>query len=191
MLLKYRAGCFLLMALCLLVVGCQSTSMSSVPPEMADIQIQTETNPRVNLSGYSTYAWGGAAAALHDPDDMWTPPGYDVGRVSVMLIEKQLTDLGLTKASQDPDMLIFFAIGVDMKSLGLETSENPDATLVETPAGGLLVIAADPGTRQVMWAGVAVAELLDESERTPELAQKRMHYAVGEIFKSWPAKPKS
>ncbi len=170
-------GTFLLaMVAAVTVSGCAS--------QFKDIEVKTEANPEVDLTGYETYAWAAAAAAIRDPDREWTPIDLDIGAEIQFLVDRELRERGLTKVVRGPDLLAIYAVGVDMKALNVEVDEDDVERFEEVPKGGVLIILADPASRRAIWAGAAVAELLEEPDR--ELTKQRIDYAISKMFEDYP-----
>jgi hypothetical protein len=167
------------LAVCLLagfaMVGCNSG--------FKDIKIDTETNPKVDFGGYDSYAWAAAAAVVRDPDREWTPPNVDIGAEIVHLVNRELRERGWTEVSTSPDVLVLYAVGVDMKALDVVVDEG-ETTYENVPQGGIMVVLADPESRRVMWIGSAVADLMEEPDE--ELGRKRLDWAITEMFKEMP-----
>jgi hypothetical protein len=162
----------------LMLQGCTST-------QFKDISIDSEANPKVELKGYDSYAWAGAAAVVRDPDREWTPVDLDVGAEIRHLVDRELRDKGLTQVATDPDMLVIYGVGVDMKALeNVEVDEENAARFEEVPKGGVLVVFIDPQSRQVIWAGAAEAEIMEKPDR--ELAKRRLDYAITKMLKGFP-----
>ena len=166
----------------LLTLGACATSP---PKEVADIAVKAKTNPKVDLTPYRSYTWAAAAASVRDPDRAWTPTGLDVGAEIMFLVDRELRERGRTQVVENPDMLAIFAVGVDMKALNVTV--DPD-TRIETsesaPRGGVVIVLADPETRQAIWIGRAVGDISDEA--TTELVKRRLEYAISEMFSDFP-----
>ena len=94
-----------------------SIALGCVSPDVADIRVETEVNPKINFAGYKTYAWAAAAAVVRDPEREWTPPDLDVGAEIKFLVDRELRKRNLSEASGEPDVLVVYAVGVDMESL--------------------------------------------------------------------------
>jgi hypothetical protein len=158
-----------------LLAGCVSA-------DLKDIRVSAESDPKTNLDGYKTYAWFAASAAVRDPDGEWTPTDLDIGSEIVRLVDNQLQAAGKVKVTTDPDILVAYGIGVDMKAMGLV--QNPDSEahrFVTIPKGGLTVAFFDPHVGRAIWAGSAEADLKEKP--SVELVQKRLDYAVSQMFK--------
>jgi hypothetical protein len=151
-----------------------------------DITIESEADPKVNFSGYKTYAWLGAAGILNDPQGKWEPPKFDADAEITFLIDQELRKRGLTEVTDGPDMLVAYALGVDMAALKLkhDPATNMHA-LEEVPQSGLIVVLIDPETEFTTWVSIATAEL---KGLEPEMAKKRIAYAVKSMFKQLPNK---
>ena len=69
----------------------------------------------------------------------------------------------------------------------LELKADPETkmeTLVKTGKGGLLIALVDVDTGFAVWAGVAVADILEDPDA--ETAKGRLDYAVKALFKQMP-----
>lgn len=150
-----------------------------------DITVETQANPKVNFGGYDTYAWSLEAAVVRDPDQEWVPTDLDIAGEIRFLVNRELRGKGMTEVFKSPDVLVMYALGVDMKALDVVDDPNEDEVQFEKiPKGGLVLLFADPESHNVMWVGSAVANLMDKP--TPELAKKRLNYAVKKMFKKFP-----
>ncbi len=169
-----------LAALALIAPACRS-----VDPDLSDIQIEASANPKVQFTGYSTYAWAAAGAAIRDPEGEWTPTDLDVGAEIVQLVNRELRDRGMTEVVRDPDVLVIYGVGVDMQALQVVVDEESGMeSTVQTPKGGVVVVLADPESRRLMWVGTAEGDLKEDPN--PELVRKRLDHGVVEMFKRFP-----
>ena len=162
-----------------LLAGC-----NTVPKD--DIAIKSEADPKVKFSGYKTYAWLGAAGIVNDPQGQWEPPQYDADAEITFLINQAMRKRGFTEVSNNPDMLVAYALGVDMAALEVKKDPKTKMSALENvPQAALVVTLIDPQTEFVAWVSVATAELkgLD-----PEMAKKRLKYVVKTMFKKLPKK---
>ena len=159
------------------LVGC-----SSVPVD--DIKVESEADPKVNFSGYKTYAWLGAAGILNDPQGQWEPPKFDADAEITFLIDQALRKRGITEVNENPDMLVAYALGVDMAALKLKQDPETEMhTLEQVPQGGLIVVLIDPETEFATWVSIATAELKGVE---PDIAKQRLKYAVSKMFAGLP-----
>lgn len=159
------------------IAGC-----STFPKD--DIQIQSEADPKVNFSGYKTYAWLGAVGIINDPQGQWEPPKFDADAEITFQINNALQKRGMTKDNLNPDMLVAYALGIDMDALQVKQDPETDfETLENVPQAGLIVLLIDPETEFVTWVSVAIAEY---KNLEPEVAKLRIKYAVSEMFKGLP-----
>ena len=176
-----KSTLFLMAVVLLSTVAC-ANMMSSVTK---DIQVQTEVDPKANMSGYETYAWLGSAQILYDPVGRWEPRQIDMDAEIRHLIDRELRKKGITEVASNPDMVVLFAAGVNMAAL--EIKEDPDTklqVLENVPEGALLVTLIDAQTTVPVWAGIAEAEVLEDP--STEDVRKRLDYAVSKMFKKLP-----
>jgi hypothetical protein len=164
----------------MLFAGC-----SSVPTK--DIQIETQANPKTNFDGYTTYAWLGSAAILRDPSGQWEPPEFDADTEIRHLIDRELRKRGMSETTDNPDMMVTFAVGVDMEAQEIKVDPKTKMEVLEdVSAGGLLVIFIDPSSGFVTWAGAATAKLLEQPDT--EMSKARLDYVVTKMLKDLPKK---
>jgi len=161
-----------------------AVAMSGCTSQFTDIQIDTRANPEVNLGTYRTYAWVGAAAMIVDPDNEWTPSDLDVGAEIRFLVDRELRKNGLAEVVDNPDVLVAYGVGIDMKAMKVVIDEDQTERFENLELGGVLVALADATTREVVWGGSAVAKLLEEPDR--DLTRQRLDYAITEMFKKFP-----
>ena len=165
---------FTLIATALLLGGCASGVTQ-------DIMVDTEADPKANLSGYKSYAWLGSAAIVFDEKGQWEPPQFDADAEIKFLIDRELRAKGMTEDSVNPDLIIAYAAGIDMDSMEIKTDpENELEVLENVPVGALTVIMVDAETGLAVWAGVATAEV--QENPTPETTKERLDYAVSQMF---------
>jgi hypothetical protein len=168
---------FSVLALALFITGC-----ASVPKD--DIEIKAAADPKVNFSGYKTYAWLGSAGIVNDPEGLWEPPQFDADAEIQYLIDSALRKRGMTETGANPDMLVAYAVGVDMGALKLKQDpESKLSTLENVPQSGLIVTLIDPDTGFVIWAAVATGEV---KNLAPDVQKKRLEYVVNTMFKDLP-----
>lgn len=163
--------------LILFVAGCASVTK--------DISVETDADPKINFSGYSSYSWLGSAAILYDPEGKWEPPQFDADAEIRFLIDRELRGRGMTQSSANPDLIVAYAAGIDMETMKIEI--NPESslkTLTNFPVGALVIALIDAKTRVAIWAGVATAEIQENPDQ--EVIKKRLDYAVSSMFKRLP-----
>jgi hypothetical protein len=167
-----------LATLVLLLSGCASSVTR-------DIRVETDSDPKANLSGYTSYAWLGAAAIVFDDKGQWEPPQFDADAEIKFLIDRELREHGMTEDSVNPDLIVAYAAGIDMDSMNIRTDpESGLESLENVPAGALSVVMIDAVTGLAVWAGVATAEI--QQNPTPETTKKRLDFAVSEMFARLP-----
>ena len=171
---------FTFATLLLLISGCASTSSVT-----EDILVKTDSDPKANLSGYTSYTWAGSAAIVFDEKGQWEPPQFDADAEIKFLIDRELRDHGMTEDSVNPDLIIAYAAGIDMDSMDIKTDpESGLEALENAPAGALMVIMVDAQTGLAVWAGVATADVKESP--TPETTKQRLDFAVSEMFSKLP-----
>jgi len=176
--MKIIPAVFLSLVAMALLAGCASK-------DFADIQADGVSDPTVNVGEYKTYAWRAAAAVVRDPGGNWTPSNLDIGSEIVSLVDREMAKQGLVQVVDQPELHLIYAVGVDMENIDVVVDEESDAdTLKNVPRGGLLVIAADPATREVVWVGGASGEVQDNP--SAELVKKRLDYAITKMFMDYP-----
>jgi len=149
-----------------------------------DIKIDTSADAKANMSGYKTYAWLGSVGIVNDPDGLWEPPQFDADAELKFQIDAALRKRGLTESSNNPDMLVAYALGADMAALKLK--ENPKTkitTLENVPQAGIVVALIDAQSGFVIWAGVATGEIKNVDTKT---ARERLDYVVQAMFDKLP-----
>ena len=173
-----KKGILLLTVGMMLLAGC-----SSVPTK--DIQIETQANPKTNFDGYTTYSWLGSAAILRDPSGQWEPPAFDADTEIRHLIDRELRKRGMLETTDNPDMIVTFAVGVDMKAQQIKVDPKTEMEVLENvPAGGLMVVFIDPSSGYATWAGAATAKLMEKPDT--EMAKARLDYVVTKMLKDLP-----
>ncbi len=151
-----------------------------------DITIDTErlAEYESELSSRSTYAWAASAAVVNDPQGRWTPPDLDIGAEIRFLISREMRRVGFTEVVENPDVLLIYAVGVDMESLGVVVRGEDTGKIVDLPSGGIVVGLTDPGTMEVLWAGAAEGQIRAEGDS--ELARQRLDHAISKMFRRYP-----
>jgi hypothetical protein len=149
-----------------------------------DIRVQSDADPKANFSGYKTYAWLGTIGIVKDPEGLWEPPQFDADAEIVFKINSALRKRGFTEVDSNPDLLVGYALGLNMKSLKIKHDPKTELTTLENvPQTALVVMLIDPETRFAIWASVAQA---DYRNLKPEIAKQRIDYAVSQMFKGLP-----
>ena len=167
---------FIALAAALLVLsGCTSGVTK-------DIQVKTETAPKADISGYTSYTWLGSASILYDPEGQWEQPDFDADAEIKFLIDRELREHGMAESSSNPDVIVAFAAGIDMSTMEIKTDpESELKTLENVPSGALTVILIDAQTGLAIWVGVATGEVQQNPDQ--EVTKKRLDYAVTQMFK--------
>jgi hypothetical protein len=168
---------FTLVTTLLLITGCASTSSIT-----KDIMVETDSDPKANLSGYTSYAWLAAAAIVFDDEGKWEPPQFDADAEIKFLIDRELRDHGMTEDSVNPDLVVAYAAGIDMDIMDIKIDPESEIETLENAQAGVILIDADTGL--AIWAGVATADI--QENPTPETTKQRLDFAVSEMFSQLP-----
>jgi PBP1b-binding outer membrane lipoprotein LpoB len=159
------------------------TGCSSIPTD--DITVEADSAPGFNLASYKTYYWLGSISAISDSYGQWKPPGFDTDVEIQRLIAQELGVKGLTETESNPDVFAIFLAGINMDALeGKIDSKLKSITISNIPKGALMIGLVDSKTEELVWAGVAQAEI--QEDIPAETVKKRLDYAVSEIFKKLP-----
>ena len=90
----------------------------------------------------------------------------------------------MRQKNNSPDVLVAFAVGVDMEALQIKIDPKTKITLLqEVPAGGLILIFIDSSSGFVVWAGVATAEV--QENPSTETVKARLEYVVTKMLKDF------
>jgi hypothetical protein len=169
---------FTIATLLLLISGCASNVTK-------DIMVETDSDPKADLSGYTSYAWLVSASIVFDDKGQWEPPQFDADAEIKFLIDRELRKHGMTEDSVNPDLVIAYAAGIDMDSMDIKTDpESGLEALENAPIGALTVIMIDAETGLAIWAGVATADI--QESPTAETTKKRLDFAVSQMFAKLP-----
>ena len=108
-------------------------------------------------------SWAGRIASLrlllgvNDPQELWTPPSFDIAAELKHLIDTEMRARGWSE-SATPDMVIAFLVVNDVQELKLMEAERagevPD--LVGIGEGALLIEIVDGQTGLTIWLGGAI-----------------------------------
>lgn len=149
-----------------------------------DISVETHADPAIDYSTYKSYAWAGSAQIVYDPVGQWEQPTLDTDEEVKFLINRELRNKGLIEVKSNPDLLVGFAVGVDMANM--ELKENPDAEteiLTNVPKAALVIALTDAATGYTVWLGYAEGQV--QEQQTIDNIRKRIDYAVTRIFKAY------
>ena len=167
------------------IAGFLFLTTACVSSVTSDIEVSTESDPKVNISGFKSYSWLGSAKLLYDPEGKWEPRQMDMDAEIKLLIDMELKKRGIIQTNDYPDMIVGFAAGVDMKALGFVKDKKTKLEIIqEVPKGALVVVFVDAKTGYPIWAGAAEANVQEQPSN--EVVQKRLEYAVKKMFKKLP-----
>jgi hypothetical protein len=145
-----------------------------------DIEVATQTNAKVNLDGYTSYAWLATADLMIDKNDAFKKRSYNVHEFIQSKITKELLNEDKIETSSNPDFLVSYVVGVDMDAVKKSVDDDGKAYLENIPEAGLAILLIDPSNQRVIYAGSAETNL-DESA-TDEESKERIVYAIEEIL---------
>lgn len=164
-----------LLILAILISACASSLTK-------DIEVESASDPKVNLKAYKTYAWIGSAAVLNDPEGKWQPAEFDISSDIKFLINRELRNKNLSEVQdQDAEIAMSFFTGVDMEAQNLKVDPNTNVEIpVNVPKASLIVVALDIETGFVVWIGVATGNINEDA--TIETTKARINYAITKMF---------
>jgi len=161
----------------LLLAGCASSVTK-------DIMVETEADPRISFAGYSTYRWLGSASIVYDPEGQWEPPQFDADAEIKFLIDRELRKAGMVETTDNADMIVAFAAGIDMSLMEIKIDPESNLSKLENaPMGALTVILIDAKTGLATWGGIATGEVQQSPDQ--ETTRQRLDFAVSSMFKKF------
>jgi len=159
------------------------TACTTIPTK--DIQVDAEADPKASFSVFKTYAWLAAAQIMFDPEGQWEPRNVDIDAEVQLIINNELHKRGIVEVNNNPDMLVAYAAGIDMTTLGLKANPETREKLLENiPSAALVVALIDVDTGYVIWVGEAVGNVQQQADEATVRA--RIEYAIGEMFRLLP-----
>jgi len=145
-----------------------------------DIEVATQTNAKVNLDGYTSYAWLASADLVIDENNVLQKRDYNVHEFIQSKITKELVNEDKIETSSNPDFLVSYIFGVNMDAIKKSVDDDGRAYIENIPEAGIAILLIDPSNQRVIYAGTAEAKL-DESV-TDEESKERIVYAIEEIL---------
>lgn len=147
----------------------------------SDIDIETHSAADADLDKYKTYVIGNSAQIIFDPVGQWEQPTHDSDEFVRSAVNRELRHHGLHQVTENPDLTVVFAAGIDTAALELRYSPEHDRKVLQNiPTAALVVALIDNKTGYLVWIGYAVGEA--QRKRPLEDIQARINYAVHEIF---------
>jgi len=173
----------------------------------AGVKVRAEFDKECDFSKARTFGWhpdGAGEVKLlmregGDPEQIrkrWEPTIKDA-------VEKEMTQRGLVPATSGvPDLYLnyYFLSGPNSEAQtrgqfigavppwGVPDFEMTTTSLKIFEQGTLMLDIIDGPKRQIVWRGIAEAEV--DRQRTPVEREKRLREAVGELLKKYPPKAK-
>ena len=180
--------------------------LSGATFEAAKIKVTVQHHQTFPFATMRTWNWSPdgpgkvmlATTAEADPE-RWR---QKLEPVLLPLIERELTARGLTKAAENPDLLVnYFAlvsVGQSSQYIGQFIPSTPEwgvpivmgatQSLRAYPVGTVLIDMVAPSKEAVVWRGAAQAEI--DLERKPEERRVRLEKAVHDMLVQFPPKDK-
>jgi Domain of unknown function (DUF4136) len=185
-------------ALCFLVVVLAATVLLS-----AKVKVHVQRDEAFKFTGVRTWAWaadgaGDVKMALTPNDD----PAAVKSRLDPVILDavgRGFTERGLTApaAGAAPDLVLryYVLISTNMSAQtigqfapagywGLPTFSGATQSLRVFEQGSLVPDAAASTTKELVWRGVAQAEI--DRDRTPAERDKRLRAAIADLLKKFP-----
>ncbi len=166
----------------IVILGLLLSACSLTPKD--DIEVTSDIDPRVNISGFKTYEWLGSVGVFNDPAGKWKAVNFDMDSEVALLIDRELGKRGIEEAMADADLLVMYLAGIDMEAL--EEKLDPDTqlqTLQNVPQGGLVIALIDARTGFIVWVATATAEI---QNLPSDQVRERLDYAVTQMIKQLP-----
>jgi hypothetical protein len=186
-------------------VGLLSAVLVAVSVGCATLEIQTEYDPRADFSGFETWVWMPREPAATGDPRLDNAILHSRIRVAV---EEQLALQGYRKLSSGtPDFLVTFHAALDQR-LDVFTVDrsyprhgasgswgrgggwvySSETRVREYEVGSLILDIADNHTRDLVWRGVAEAEVSSRSEDQAR-RDERLREAVRKMLEQFPPAP--
>lgn len=150
--------------------------------------VKTNAMPGVDFSKYHTYKWVAIQGSTH--------PNQIIDAEIKQSIDAQLSAKGLTKTDGDKaDIFVAYQTAVDQQKQWNGYGEGggwrwgggmATATSSTIDVGSLVVDLYDPGTKQLVWTGMATKTLDPSSNQQKN--QKNLDKAMAKLFKNYPPK---
>ena len=178
--MRLRDFLFVVAAIAVVIAGCSSSS---------SFQYRSQISPEADFTEFSTFGWvqrQGSAESSRGVDEA-------LEEVIMAAVDTTLVEMGYSKATADPDMLMNFVIttvektnwGAHVEYASYESS-NTGARRQMYRVGTLLVDAIDADSDSIVWSGSA--EGVIEQQATVDFRIQRVNEAVRGLLKELPAK---
>lgn len=146
-----------------------------------DIKVDAQATAGAQWSDYQTYAWLGSAQIVVDTIGNWEPPSFDTDAVVRAFIDDELQSRELQEVSENPDLFVAFAAGVDMDAMELKVdAKTKKQMFASIPRGALAIVLIDAKTNKPVWVGAATGNISESPK--DDVARQRLEYAVTEMF---------
>ena len=162
--------------------GSSEQMATTTPASEPGTIIRAIQDPKSNIEGYKTYAWAEGLGAIHDPDNKWTPVGFNIDSELRFLIDRELRERGMSFANTTPDAIVTYLLVLDLDAQAedIESVYGSNADMENLEEGALLIGIVDPVSLEVVWAGAARRQV---SRGAPDQEVKaRLSRIVDAIF---------
>lgn len=152
--------------------------LSSGCSETAGVRVQTQYGPGVKFTGLGdAYCW----ASRDEPrgQDSRQVENPQINELIVRGVEARLKERGFIRQTQGiPDFWVDYRVA---------TKELGDKVYGRTYEKGWLILdVVDPDDDRIIWRGSANVNMYEPV--TPDVTEKRITYALNEMFKTFPAR---
>jgi hypothetical protein len=144
-------------------------------------KVSVQVDPATDFTKYKTYAWGENHKAPNPMTDQSIVEGIDA----------QLASHGLTKTTENPDLIVMYHTGVD-QSLewnsmgGFRGFGMQSGSVNKVYTGQLVIEIVDPAAKKYVWQGTASDTVSSDANKT----QKELTKALTKMFSNFPQPPK-
>ena len=144
-------------------------------------KVSVQTAPGTDFTKYKTYAWGQNHPASNPMTDQSIVQGIDA----------QLASHGLTKVTENSDLIVMYHTGVD-QSLewnsmgGFRGFGMGSGSVNKVYTGQLVIEIVDPAAKVYVWQGTASDTVSSDANKT----QKELTKALQKMFSNFPQPPK-
>jgi Domain of unknown function (DUF4136) len=145
-------------------------------------KVSVQVDPGTDFSKYKTYAWGPES---HPASNPMTDQSIREG------IDAQLSSHGLTKVTENPDLVVMYHTGVD-QSLewdsfgGFGRFGMSQGSVNKVYTGQVMIEIVDPAAKKYVWQGTASDTVSSDANKT----QKEITKALTKMFSNFPQPPK-
>lgn len=145
-------------------------------------KVSVQTDPGTDFTKYKTYAWGPES---HKAPNPMTDQSIVEG------IDAQLASHGLTKVTENPNLLVMYHTSVDQSVEwnsfgGFRGFGMSSGNVNKVYTGQLMIDIVDPAGKKYVWQGTASDTVSSDQNKT----QKELTKALQKMFSNFPQPPK-